>query len=141
MFNERGDEMGEFLLTIHIKLSFLEQGTLQSPKEDEHGPATQFFGSFEADIKLISGYSGAHRSNDRGALLTHLEITINVVIMIYTIFEKEFFIPTILCCIELYLYVFVLGSFLSPKYHMAQPRGGSGQRVELSGKYTPFTTV
>ena len=78
MFNERGDDVGGFLSTIHIKLSFLEQGTLQSPKEDEHGPATQFFGSFEADIKLISGCSGAHRSNDRGALLTHLRIIIKV---------------------------------------------------------------
>ena len=78
MFNERGDDMGGFLSIIHIKLSFLEQGTLQSPKEDEHGPATQFFGSFEADIKLISGYSGAHRSNDRGSLLTHLRIILNV---------------------------------------------------------------
>ena len=86
MFNERGDDNGGFLSTIHIKLSFLEQGTLQSPKEDEHGPATQFFGSFEADIKLISGFSGAHRSNDRGALLTHLRIIINLLIMIYTKF-------------------------------------------------------
>ena len=82
MFNERGDDVGGFLSTIHIKLSFLEQGTLQSPKEDEHGPATQFFGSFEADIKLISGCSGAHRSNDSGALLIHLRIKIKVLLLV-----------------------------------------------------------
>ena len=63
---------------MHIKLSFLEQSTLQSPNDDEHGPATQFLGCIDVEIKLISGNSGAHKSNVNGALLLHLKRIINL---------------------------------------------------------------
>ena len=64
---------------MQIKLSFLEQSTLQSPNDDEHGPATQFFAGFDVEIKLISGNSGAHKSNVNGALLLHLKQLINAI--------------------------------------------------------------
>ena len=58
---------------MHMKLNFFEQSTLQSPNVDEQGPATQFFDGIDAEIKLISGNSGAHISNVNGALLLHLK--------------------------------------------------------------------
>ena len=63
----------EIFSDMQIKLSFLEQSTLQSPNDDEHGPATQFFAGFDVETKLISGNFGAHKSNVNGALLLHLE--------------------------------------------------------------------
>ena len=38
------------LSTMHIYPSFREQETLHSPKDAEHGPAAQFFGSTLSEI-------------------------------------------------------------------------------------------